>query len=45
MGTPASEPHKQSTKTYQNDTFFVRKSNVKQELQRTGKRVRISKNA
>ena len=35
LGTPALKPHKRETKTHQNDTI------VKQDLQRTGKRVRV----
>ena len=41
LGTPALKPYKREIKTHQNDTFFARKNNMKQDLQRTGKRVRI----
>ena len=37
LDTPALKPYKREIKTHHNDTFFARKSNVKQDLQRAGK--------
>ncbi len=40
LGTSALKPHKRKTKPYQNDTILQEKATKKQDLRRTGKRVR-----